>query len=385
MIAKKMVGEYLGPFNEKDNNYKLRQLKDTETHFNIVPGFDDSELIVDVIYKATFFQLEYNAQAQFSHATKYGAIYVPIKDLVEGDLIFYGKDETQINYVAIYIGNGKIIEIDEASLNCTKYYIKESPLRKENLINKAVRFEFKLSSEIGEKIVDLAEAMIGKYPYSWDGGNINGASKGIYQDVEPFCDDREVVGFDCSGLALYAVYQATGITLEHRAQIQYSTAQENGGRYVPVEEKERGDLLFFGVGKNESDVSHVAIYSGFNKMIEAQGHYDNCTGKLVLESPIREKNMLNKVVRFPNKVCDFSNEIETNDCFKRINNNGKKCCFLKTKEIDKMGKCKSFDKDKTIEKIKEEENIQVALCETMYVKTIKFNISLLLGAIFLLL
>lgn len=44
-------------------------------------------------------------------------------------------------------------------------------------------------------------------PYSWGGGNANGPSRGIDQGAN-------TVGFDCSGLMLYA-FAGVGIKLDH--------------------------------------------------------------------------------------------------------------------------------------------------------------------------
>jgi hypothetical protein len=87
-------------------------------------------------------------------------------------------------------------------------------------------------------------------PYVWGGGNFNGPTGG---------------GFDCSGLVLYAAYQASGgrIRLPH-----YSGAQIHEGRGIALAEKRPGDLIFFsypGVGAPH----HVAIYVGENRILHA--------------------------------------------------------------------------------------------------------------------
>ena len=107
--------------------------------------------------------------------------------------------------------------------------------------------------------------MIGKYPYSWGGGDYNGATHGSEQHEKPFCNDKKVVGFDCSGLALYAVYQGTGIKLPHKASDQYSRASSKG-KLVSSSQMKPGDLVFF-KGKT---IHHVAIYSGNGNIIEAK-------------------------------------------------------------------------------------------------------------------
>ena len=119
----------------------------------------------------------------------------------------------------------------------------------------------------GAKIVSAARSMVGKWPYSWGGGNNSGATVGIKQDIKPYCDDRKIKGFDCSGLAKYSVYQGTGVSLPHHAQSQYDQARNNG-QLVSKSNLQPGDLVFF--GDSDSSIHHVAIYSGNNKMIEAR-------------------------------------------------------------------------------------------------------------------
>ena len=36
--------------------------------------------------------------------------------------------------------------------------------------------------------------MVGKWPYSWGGGDYNGAIRGTEQHEKPFCNDKKVVG-----------------------------------------------------------------------------------------------------------------------------------------------------------------------------------------------
>ncbi|MER7169564.1 NlpC/P60 family protein [Micromonospora sp. NPDC000207] len=64
--------------------------------------------------------------------------------------------------------------------------------------------------------------------------------------------------FDCSGLTQYA-YRAAGISLTH-----FTGAQWNEGRAIPRNEARPGDLVFF-----RSDLSHVGIYLGNDKMVHA--------------------------------------------------------------------------------------------------------------------
>ena len=67
------------------------------------------------------------------------------------------------------------------------------------------------------------------------------------------------VGFDCSGLTMWAWAQA-GVFLPHSSASQYSTLP-----HVPVGDMQPGDLLFF-----YSPISHVALYIGGGMMIHAR-------------------------------------------------------------------------------------------------------------------
>jgi peptidoglycan DL-endopeptidase CwlO len=67
------------------------------------------------------------------------------------------------------------------------------------------------------------------------------------------------VGFDCSGLTMWAWAQA-GVYLPHSSASQYSSLP-----HVDVSDMQPGDLLFF-----YSPISHVALYIGSGLMIHAR-------------------------------------------------------------------------------------------------------------------
>ena len=147
----------------------------------------------------------------------------------------------------------------------------------------------------GDKIVSAARSQVGKWPYSWGGGDNNGATVGIKQQISPYCDDRKVKGFDCSGLSKYSVYQGTGVSLPHHAQSQYNQAKSSG-KLVALANRKAGDLVFF--GSSSSSITHVAIYSGNGKMIEAPGHNSDCSGIKVREKELRTSKIIGYVARF---------------------------------------------------------------------------------------
>ena len=66
------------------------------------------------------------------------------------------------------------------------------------------------------------------------------------------------VGFDCSGLTMYAWAQA-GVSIPHQSGRQYAS-----NPHVPKDQAQAGDLVFF-----YSPISHVGIYVGNGMMIDA--------------------------------------------------------------------------------------------------------------------
>ena len=77
------------------------------------------------------------------------------------------------------------------------------------------------------KIVDVALSQLG-VPYAWGGGTLVGPGPG-------FGSGAGVVGFDCSGLVRYVVFQATGITLPRVATDQAAAV----ARIPPLQAKGR--------------------------------------------------------------------------------------------------------------------------------------------------
>jgi cell wall-associated NlpC family hydrolase len=105
-------------------------------------------------------------------------------------------------------------------------------------------------------LIAAAETQLGK-PYVWGGGTFTGPS-GI-------ASDGRGPGFDCSGLVLYAAYQASGgkLRLPH-----YSGAQITYGRLIAWSDKQAGDLIFF-TTPGSSAPHHVAIYLGGDQILQA--------------------------------------------------------------------------------------------------------------------
>jgi cell wall-associated NlpC family hydrolase len=97
-----------------------------------------------------------------------------------------------------------------------------------------------VSSAHAEDVVDLAATLIGR-PYVWGAEGPN--------------------TFDCSGLTQY-VYREFGIDLPRRA-VDQSKVGDQVRRFQP------GDLLFFSTDLRQSLVTHVGLYEGNGRMIQA--------------------------------------------------------------------------------------------------------------------
>ncbi|HJD78205.1 MAG TPA: NlpC/P60 family protein, partial [Corynebacterium pollutisoli] len=133
-----------------------------------------------------------------------------------------------------------------------------------------------------EAVIARAQSQIG-VPYAWGGGNANGPTRGIRDGgVADSFGDFNKIGFDCSGLVLYA-FAGAGIALPHYTGYQY-----NHGTKIDPSQMQRGDLIFYGPGGSH----HVAIYLGDGTMIEAPN-----SGSTVKISPVRWSGMSPHAVR----------------------------------------------------------------------------------------
>ena len=129
-----------------------------------------------------------------------------------------------------------------------------------------------------ERVIKRAESQLGQ-PYAWGGGNFYGPTKGIRDGgVADAHGDYNKIGFDCSGLMMYAFY-SVGVELQH-----YSGYQYTAGKQVPSSQAKRGDMLFW--------PGHVALYLGDGKMIEAPQ-----SGDVVKISDVRWGGMQPMAVR----------------------------------------------------------------------------------------
>ncbi|SDF03605.1 NlpC/P60 family protein [Pseudonocardia oroxyli] len=124
-----------------------------------------------------------------------------------------------------------------------------------------------------QTVIDRAMAQLG-VRYSWGGGNSRGPTVGVRDGgvADSFGDYRKV-GFDCSGLMLYA-FAGAGVNLP-----RWSGNQATFGLQVPRSQMQPGDMLSWA---RNGRTYHIALYIGNGRMIEAP--YSGASVKI---SPVR--------------------------------------------------------------------------------------------------
>jgi cell wall-associated NlpC family hydrolase len=121
------------------------------------------------------------------------------------------------------------------------------------------------ASAFGQAVLTSAEAWIGT-PYVWGGGTPSGPS-------------GSPAGFDCSGLVLYAVYQASRgtVVLPHSSELQATM-----GQAVDPASLQPGDVIALQL-KGPGDFDHIVIFAGNGEVIAAPH-----TGGVVQVQPLSD-------------------------------------------------------------------------------------------------
>ncbi len=169
-------------------------------------------------------------------------------------LNFCGRDNLQRVHAAMFFARAlDLVERQElASFDERKQEYEEQLAREEAEAEAAAKAEAeaeakreaeKAASAPAAKAVEVALAQLGK-PYQW------GAS-GPHR-------------FDCSGLTSFA-WAAAGVTLPRSSRMQY-----NATTRISRSELTPGDLVFY-----HSPISHVAMYIGDGKVVEAPNSGNN--------------------------------------------------------------------------------------------------------------
>lgn len=112
-----------------------------------------------------------------------------------------------------------------------------------------------------QTVINAALSKLG-VPYAWGGGTAAGPSPGTRVDAGK-------IGFDCSGLALYA-YAKIGVAVPHQTQAIWSALQPAIPNPTDVQP---GDLILLSNNHRPSGIHHVAIY------------LDDSKGGRVVEAP----------------------------------------------------------------------------------------------------
>ncbi|MFF0494329.1 C40 family peptidase [Nocardia sp. NPDC004068] len=117
--------------------------------------------------------------------------------------------------------------------------------------------------DFNARVLAAAQRVLGT-EYVWGGGDANGPTGG---------------GFDCSGLVLYAVAQASNgqIKLPHYTQSQQDDPR---GQVIPRDAMAPGDIIYF-TSPGAHDSHHVGIYAGNGQILHAPE-----TGDVVKYSPL---------------------------------------------------------------------------------------------------
>ncbi len=223
--------------------------------------------------------------------------------------------------------NSNLLYVDHISILGSRY------TNSKNLLKPIYdTFNFDLSESYGmdfctfkskeDLLINFANQINGKFVYSLGGGHkhfdkrlmdtsegrgliestfliyptygISGVSDGVNYD------DRNVLGYDCSGLSMALIYLIGGYYFDREntnAQKMYDIAKE---KKLLKKEIKIGYAIFY--GKSENSISHVTIALGENKMIEASGHNPDKTGK-----PIQIVNIRDKMVG----IADFISKYES--------------------------------------------------------------------------
>jgi cell wall-associated NlpC family hydrolase len=114
----------------------------------------------------------------------------------------------------------------------------------------------------GRQAANRALSQVGT-PYAWAGGGAYGPSRGVCDPFNGAPNDCNVIGYDCSGLAMYA-WGASWWA--HYAATQYTQA----GRFHPgAGNLMAGDLIFWSSNGTVGGIHHVAVYIGNGRIVEA--------------------------------------------------------------------------------------------------------------------
>ncbi|MGI5255634.1 NlpC/P60 family protein [Actinacidiphila glaucinigra] len=191
----------------------------------------------------------------------------------DGRIDPHNADDAALAAATYLCGDGRDLT-DEDQLRDAVYSYNHSTAYVTDVLNAIHRYDTTGTSTAGAAATGAARTVVAAalsqqgVPYSWGGGNAAGPAPGICCSPGQHQDGRQIVGFDCSGLTLYA-YAQVGVRLPRLAQDQASV-----GRRIPASAGygalRPGDLVFYGPNPNSNaGIHHVGIYLGNGQMINA--------------------------------------------------------------------------------------------------------------------
>lgn len=179
-------------------------------------------------------------------------VYVPKDQLKKGDLVFFDSnpyDSYPVTHDGIYIGDNKIIHMADtinnviiSDLNSSSYYRNYYKMARRLIPS----YMPSANPTTGDKIVSLGESLLGKVHYG-----------------APY--NESTLTFGSAGFTYY-LYKMNGIDLKNT----YAVDQSKLGIFVPKDQLQKGDLVFFASESNPGKVFLAGIYAGnLNVIINA--------------------------------------------------------------------------------------------------------------------
>lgn len=175
--------------------------------------------------------------------------YVPKDQLIPGDLVFFDSnpnDSYPVSHVGIYIGDNKIVHMADtknnviiSDLNGKAYYRDYYKTARRVIPSYMPPAQLTKADEV----VSLAASLIGKAKFG-----------------SPY--NESTLTFTNPGFTYY-VYKMKGIDLKSKL----ASEQVKLGVFVPKDQLQKGDLVFFSSSSSGSKVALVAIYAGNNQII----------------------------------------------------------------------------------------------------------------------
>lgn len=177
-----------------------------------------------------------------NHMVELGT-YVPKSELARGDLVFFNSRPGGVNpttHVAIYIGDNKVIHMADSKNHVIVSDLSGQYYTTYYTTARRVIPGF-LPPEIrtrADELVEFAENLIGKVKYGYP-------------------NNESTLTFTSHGLTHY-VFKEFDVDL----QSMNASQQAELGQFVPKEEIQKGDLIFFSTEANPDRISLVGIYAG---------------------------------------------------------------------------------------------------------------------------